>query len=91
MPYILQSERGVADIVTTAGQLNHDISQLLGSYVLRHGLKYETLNAAIGACQAALLEFNRRVVAPYEDSCIIKNGDLEVYECLLSQINNKEK
>src|SRR4051812_22016411 len=31
------------------------------------------------AREEALAEFRRRVVAKYEDQCIIKNGDLEKY------------
>lgn len=84
MPYIKQEDRGratpmLAD-VRTAGELNYAISVLLCEYVDRHGLCYETLNAAVGAVDGAKAEFQRRVVAPYEDRKISENGDVYYFE-----------
>lgn len=91
MPYISEDGR-IKDISAySGGQLNHDISILLGKFVTTNGLKYETLNTVVGACASALAEFQRRIVAPYEDFCIEKNGDLEVYERLLTELNKKKK
>lgn len=84
MPYIKQEDRGratpvLADI-RTAGELNFAISVLLQEYVERHGLCYETLNAAVGAISGAKAEFQRRVVGPYEDLKISENGDVYYFE-----------
>jgi hypothetical protein len=34
------------------------------------------MNDVLGALHAAGLEFNRRIVAPYEDTKIEQNGDI---------------
>lgn len=62
----------------TAGELNFQLTRLCDDYVMRKGVTYETLNAVVGVFESAKAEFQRRVVAPYEDSKIQDNGD--VYE-----------
>ena len=80
MPYISQVRRKAVRTVETeadqAGELNYEITTLVNSYVRRHGLKYEVLNAVVGALESAKAEFQRRVVAPYEDRKIQENGDV---------------
>jgi hypothetical protein len=43
-------------------------------------LKPDLLGLAKGIFTDARNEFSERVVGPYEDNCIKKNGDIEVYE-----------
>jgi len=78
MPYIKQSERDflLDSIPETAGQLNYMISRLIKDYVIRQGLAYQTINDIVGALEGAKVEFQRRVVAPYEDKKILENGDI---------------
>ena len=87
MPYILTAERdklksatdavaAVIDQNTTAGDLNYMISLMARAYIEAKGLRYEHLNAVVGALDSAKAEFQRRVVAPYEDQKIAENGDV---------------
>ncbi len=87
MPYILTAERdklksatdavaAVIDKNTTAGDLNYMISLMAKAYIGAKGLRYEHLNAVVGALDSAKAEFQRRVVAPYEDKKIAENGDV---------------
>ena len=87
MPYILQSDRdklraatdsiaSVIDASTTAGDLNFMISLMAKAYIDAKGLRYEHLNAVVGALDSCKAEFQRRVVAPYEDQKIADNGDV---------------
>lgn len=86
MPYIDRIKRQgltpvTPDPATNAGELNFQVTCLIQDYVKNHGLKYETLNAVVGALESAKAEFQRRVVAPYEDEKRGLNGD--VYEDVL--------
>lgn len=87
MPYILTTERdklkpatdavaAVIDKDTTAGDLNYMISLMAKAYIAAKGLRYEHLNAVVGALDSAKAEFQRRVVAPYENKKIAENGDV---------------
>lgn len=87
MPYIPAADRdklqsatdamaAVIDRDTTAGDLNYMISLMAKAYIEAKGLRYEHLNAVVGALDSAKAEFQRRVVAPYEDQKIADNGDV---------------
>ena len=87
MPYILEADRdklreatdaiaAAIDASTTAGDLNYMMSLMAKAYVEAKGLRYEHLNAVVGALDSAKAEFQRRVVAPYEDQKIAENGDV---------------
>lgn len=87
MPYILPAERAkLAPAVdaftkvitkdTVAGDLNYLISSMAKAYIDAKGLRYEHLNAVVGALDSCKAEFQRRVVGPYEDSKIAENGDV---------------
>lgn len=83
MPYIkketryeLFHENGSIEIPETPGELNFMITTLCTNYRDSKGLSYQTVNDIIGALEGAKLEFYRRVVAPYEDTKIIENGDV---------------
>ena len=87
MPYILPADRqklkpatdaiaAVVDGDTSAGDLNYMISLMAKAYIDAKGLRYEHLNAVVGALDSCKAEFQRRVVAPYEDTKIGENGDV---------------
>lgn len=87
MPYILPEDRlklkpaadalvAAIDAATTAGDLNYLMSVMAKAYVDAKGLRYEHLNAVVGALDSCKVEFQRRVVAPYEDTKIEDNGDV---------------
>lgn len=78
MPYIPTEDRHrvVMNGPSSVGELNFAITRLLIDYVEAAGLSYTTLNDCVGACEAAKLEFYRRMVVPYEDKKIAANGDV---------------
>ena len=83
MPYIPENERlAIIDGCTpvTAGQLNYAIHLLIDDYIIKNGLNYQTCNDVMGALQGVQQEFYRRKVAPYEDSKIKENGDIDFYK-----------
>lgn len=80
MPYIEKSRRALVlrDGPANAGELNYAITLVIRSYLKSKNLTYQTCNDIVGALEGCKVEFQRRVVAPYEDAKIHQNGD--VYE-----------
>lgn len=83
MPYISDAdarkfEEGLEALppAGTAGELNYLFTLIALAYVKAHGLRYAVLNDVMGALTGAQAEFNRRMVAPYEDGAIKRNGDV---------------
>jgi hypothetical protein len=86
MPYILMEDRpDLASIVDSFpelsdGELNYVFTLLAHRCVEARGLRYVNLNAIVGVFESAKAEFQRRIVAPYENRKIRENGcvsDLE--------------
>ena len=89
MPYIKTTRRSALDpdidelagtleaMNSKRGDLNYTISRLILAYVqAKGGPSYDTLCDVTGVLNDVKTEFERRVVAPYEDQKIIENGDL---------------
>ena len=80
MPYINVTRRHILDsgkaTPDTAGELNYTITQLCETYRFKHKTSYATFNDIIGALECAKQEYYRRMIAPYEDTKIIENGDV---------------
>lgn len=87
MPYITDEEKlrfipalnelfGVMELGTTPGDLNYLFTRIAHEYIRVKGLRYVYLNDVVGALDGAKVEFQRRVVAPYEDKKIALNGDV---------------
>ncbi len=55
------------------GELNYVVTKILKEV---YPLRYFNINKAIGVLECIKLEYYRRVALPYEDSKIIKNGDV---------------
>jgi hypothetical protein len=63
------------------GVCNYVISRVVAGVMRpQKGWRYKWLNRAHGTFLSAAAEFYRRMVAPYEDVCILKNGDIEEYK-----------
>lgn len=60
-----------------AGNLNYTITYLINE--LYPVNKYRELNDAIGMLECCKQELYRRRVGPYEDTAIVKNGDMSNY------------
>lgn len=83
MPYINKELRPYYDDflngldIPGPGQLNYLITKLMQRYLDQDGgVSYSGINDVVGALESAKAEFQRRVVAPYEDKKIKENGDL---------------
>ena len=88
MPYIAQNQRpdidrliepliehlSSLDAEDQDGSLNYAITKVLKRL---YPMRYFHLNRALGVLDAVSKEFYRRVVAPYEDTKISENGDVE--------------
>jgi hypothetical protein len=62
--------------IESPGELNYIFTKILHSYINKNELRYKTINEAIGVLECCKLELYRRIASPYEDSCIMKNGDV---------------
>lgn len=79
MPYIKKEARyraGECGFCTTAGELNYLFTRSITKYLIDKGTSYQTINDCIGALEGCKLEFYRRIVVPYEDKKMKKNGDV---------------
>jgi hypothetical protein len=82
MPYILPTDRAKFDYPLdrlqpeTAGELNYCITRLLSNYMDVKGMRYQYMNDVVGALEGAKAEFQRVVVAPYEEKKMAENGDV---------------
>lgn len=79
MPYITADRRISIDNGTrpaTAGELNYQLTQVIKSHWVNSPRNYATINDIVGALEGAKAEFQRRIVAPYEDGKIRDNGDV---------------
>lgn len=58
------------------GDMNYTITQIVLAYVESHGKCYASLSDVTGVLNDVKVEFERRVMAPYEDEKIKENGDV---------------
>ncbi|MDE2107521.1 MAG: hypothetical protein KGL39_60570, partial [Patescibacteria group bacterium] len=81
MPYIRQEQRDAllaGDRAQSPGELTYVLTVFMHDYVKRHGLRFETLNAVVGAVESAKREFQRMVVDPYEEGKRLANGSIGI-------------
>lgn len=81
MPYIPQDARKLLSEgrkPDTAGELNYLITRLVDEFLMRKGVSYTHINAAVGVLECAKMELYRRIASPYEDSKVMENGDAYV-------------
>lgn len=85
MPYIPQERRKHFDEVgkgghhpkmDTPGELTYELTLKIVKYLKYHGRSFTTISEILGALEATKLEFNRRVVTPYEDHKKEEHGDV---------------
>lgn len=82
MPYIRPEQRELFSAIEAltppinAGELNYIITRLAHRYIEHNGRRYTQMNVVVGVLESAKHEFQRRVVDPYEDEMIAKNGDI---------------
>jgi hypothetical protein len=83
MPYIKQALRPSLSAVpiairaaADAGELNYVLTTAVLRFLNNGAPSYSRYNAAIGALECCKLELYRRMIAKYEDTKIIENGDV---------------
>ena len=72
----LNIENGAIQGFYPVGDLNYIISEIINQTIQRQGLRYQNVNAVVGALECCKLEMYRRLIAPYEDEKIESNGDV---------------
>jgi hypothetical protein len=75
MPYIAPAFRKKPVVLAGPGDLSYAVSQLIVQY-LENRKDFQHMNDAVGVLTTLSGEFQRRVMFPYEDKKIIKNGDV---------------
>ena len=81
MPYVTADARQrLAQYETTVlpqtpGEMNYILTRLCDRVLGAHP-NYENMNVIVGVLECVKLELARRVLAKYEDSKIIENGDV---------------
>lgn len=79
MPYIDPKRREIIDRggkPASIGELTYVFTKTAEEYRKTHGDRFNTFAMIMGAFLCAILEFYRRVIAPYEDNKIEENGDV---------------
>jgi hypothetical protein len=83
MPYITQEQRGDLDqLISEMGdvysvQANGDLNYILFAFCKRYvSPSYNNYKNFCGELRQCATEIERRILAPYEDSKIIDNGDV---------------
>ena len=85
----LKAQLDISDVVRilrdvpsgkTKGALNYFVSRVAVGVCCNKGLSYSTVSDAISALRDAADEIQRRLLGPYEDKAIEKNGDLQEFK-----------
>lgn len=72
-------DKAITETVNTSatpGVLEYLFTRIAIQYLEAKGISHDHLNDVVGSFEGALAEFQRRVVAPYEDKKIVENGDV---------------
>jgi hypothetical protein len=84
VPYIKREDRrkfkhglGELTFAETPGELNYLFTKIATEYLSMNGENYQHFNDVLGALEGAKLELYRRRIAPYEDTKIVENGDVQ--------------
>ena len=85
-PYIEPLVHFIEERGLTTGELNYLVTRLMLASLYGDGPRfgYADLSATVAAVRDAADEFKRRLMGPYEDAMIGKNGDL--YAQVLSKV-----
>ena len=80
MPYITQAARERLPLeipkITTQGELNYVLTQVLLKYLDIWGISYRTINDCVGALECCKLEAYRRLGVEIERDKMRINGDV---------------
>ena len=80
----------IADDEEIEGVMNYIITEVGNRCMRRPEWRYKWINRFIGVLECVKLEFYRRLVRPYENKAISKNGDVSAYkDAIFDPINPK--
>tara|TARA_Y100000034_G_scaffold124273_1_gene172212 strand:- start:556 stop:855 length:300 start_codon:yes stop_codon:yes gene_type:complete len=75
---LINKIRDEIDVEDREGVLNYTLTRVLCESLPPHaGWRYKYMNRAMGVLECMKQEIYRRLIGPYEDKAIDKNGDLE--------------
>ena len=60
----------------TPGELNYKLTMIILDYLCNNDRNYKTFNDVMGVLACIQHELYRRLIAPYEDEAIARNGDI---------------
>ncbi len=102
MPYIKQEDREkfvdgdlgskvslmqlIGERCNNAGELNYAFTVIAQTYLKEKGLRYQNINDIVGALEGAKMEMYRRIAAPYEDTKIAENGDVNALDIPIEDV-----
>lgn len=102
MPYIAEDRRTkldgpVSQLITALrelgwneGDLNYTVSRLVGA-AFEDEMRYHTVARVTGVLSNVASEFERRLVGPYEDTAIEKNGDVPEYARIRARLADAQR
>lgn len=104
MPYIRPERREDLDPMVDAlaaklremscvrGDLNYVVTQLvLSALKPESGWSYHSLSDTISVLRDAADEIARRMLGPYEDKAVIKNGDCSVFSPVVFELKDAQR
>jgi len=95
MPYIKNSRRPINSTefdsvkLETKGDLTAAIFDLQLRFIDKHELNYQNISDSIAAASDAADEIKRRIRDPYEEGCIVANGDFDTVKKIRTKIVKK--
>jgi len=84
MPYTNPDDR-ITGHVVSVGDLNYQIHQLIDRH-LPNNPSYAQYNGVLGVLVAVQMELYRRLIAPYEFTKSVQNGDCRPYNNRRSEV-----
>ena len=102
MPYIAEDRRTkldgpISELITqlrelgwNEGDLNYSVSRLIGA-AFEDEMRYHTAARVTGVLSNVATEFERRLVGPYEDGAIEKNGDVPEYARIRARLADAQR
>jgi len=91
MPYLREENKVYFDkllerlrkcAIANGGELNFLFTEIINQFHVTNSKRYETMNTVVGALESCKVEYQRRIVAPYEDKKIQENGEVFSEEVL---------
>ncbi len=70
--------------IESKGDLNYAICELVGKIIINSGISYTIISETIDTIHDVEMELRRRLLDPYEDIKLQKNGDVPSFITILN-------